>query len=248
MEKILLAIPAYGGQVHVFCFKSVVRLLQSSKVTDHYQLLVISIHNEALISRARQDLAKYALDHNVDRLFFIDADISFTPEQFLAVVEADKDVIGGTYMMKTLQNPRLNFNFDGEMTQEMFRKYGAHPASLAGFRQLQKEFAQNPVVKARHVPTGFLCIKTSALRKLAEKVPAYLSNNTGADAARPEDLERMKVPELFPISIQQHILESEDWGFCRLCAENGIDVFLHSGVVVEHVGALTYHPALFWEK
>ncbi len=247
-EKIMLGIPAYGGNVQVLCFKSVLRLFQDSRVLDRYDLEVVALQNESLISRARQELAKAAMDRCYDRLFFIDADTAFTPEQFLAVVDANKDVIGGTYMKKTLSNPGLNFNVSKEMNSEMLARFQTTPTTLPGFEIFKREFCkENPIVKVNHVPTGFLCIKTDVLRALTPKVPRYLSGVRDPNRVfySPEEVEKMQVPELFPVSVQNGTLESEDWGFCRLCTENGIDVFLHTNVVVQHIGQITFHPSMF---
>src|SRR3989338_361383 len=116
-EKILIAIPAYGGNVNVFCFKSIIQLLQNKEAADRYDLTITCVQNEALISRARQDLAKLAVEQNFDKLFFIDADIGFSSKQFMDIADADKDVVGGTYMMKTMINPRLNFNLSPEINR-----------------------------------------------------------------------------------------------------------------------------------
>ena len=245
-EKIILAIPAFGGNIHLHCFRSIFGLLKSKAINDQYDLDFIGISNEALISRARQDLAKYAMDHNYDRIFFIDADISFTAEQFLSIVASGKDVIAGTYMVKTWQNPRLNFNLFEDINTEMIERYNTLPNTLDGFKILQREYCrENPIIKARHIPTGFLCIATTVLKALAKNVPYYYTNQGTKAHFTPEEMEKMKVPELFPVSIKGGCLESEDWGFCRLCQENTIDIYLHTGVVVEHHGSMVFHPRLF---
>ncbi|MBI4151502.1 hypothetical protein HY496_00905 [Candidatus Woesearchaeota archaeon] len=247
-EKIMLGMPAYGGNVQVLCFKSVLRLFQDPRIAAKYTLEVIALQNESLISRARQELAKAAITRGYDRLFFIDADTAFTPDQFLAIVDADKEVIGGTYLKKSLQKPGLNFNVTREINEEMLRRFGITPTTLAGFEIFKREYCkESPIVKVNHVPTGFLSIKTDVLRRLSEKVPQYLSGVCDPNRVfySPEEVEKMKVAELFPVSVQNGTLESEDWGFCRLCRENGIEVYLHTGVVVEHIGQITFHPSMF---
>jgi len=246
-EKILIAIPAYGGNVNVFCFKSIIQLLQNKEAADRYDLTITCVQNEALISRARQDLAKLAVEQNFDKLFFIDADIGFSSKQFMDIADADKDVVGGTYMMKTMINPRLNFNLSPEINRVISSKYNILPSSIAGLAAVKKEYCfKTPLIKAKHVPTGFLCIKTSVLKELGSKVLKYFNHpGTNKTVFTPEELEKIKTPELFPISVQNGVLESEDWGFCRLCNENNIDIYLHTDVIVEHVGLIVYHPIFF---
>lgn len=250
-ERIMIAIPAYGGNVQVMCFKSVLAIFRDERIFNKYELEVVALQNESLISRARQELAKAAVDRKYDRLFFIDADTAFTTNQFLAILEADKEVVGGTYMKKTLANPGLNFNVSKEINQEMLAKFGTTPSTLPGFELFKREYCQeNPIIKVNHVPTGFLCIKTAVLRKLAEKVPKYLAGMRDNNRVfySKEEVEALQSAELFPVSVQNGTLESEDWGFCRLCNENGIDVFLHTDVVVQHIGLITFHPSMFKVK
>ncbi len=250
-ERIMIAIPAYGGNVQVMCFKSVLALFRDERILQKYELEVVALQNESLISRARQELAKAAIDRKYDRLFFIDADTAFTTNQFLAILEADKEVIGGTYMKKTLTNPGLNFNVSKEINQEMLSKFGTTPTTLPGFEIFKREYGkESHIIKVNHVPTGFLCIKTTTLQKLSEKAPKYLAGMQDNNRVfySKEEVEALQSAELFPVSVQNGTLESEDWGFCRLCQENRIDVFLHSDVVVQHIGQITFHPSLFRVK
>ncbi len=250
-ERIMIAMPAYGGNVQVMCFKSVLALFRDQRILEKYDLEVVALQNESLISRARQELAKAAIDRKYDRLFFIDADTAFTTDQFLAILDANKDVIGGTYMKKTLANPGLNFNVSREINQEMLSKFNTTPTTLPGFEIFKREYCANdPIIKVNHVPTGFFCIKTEVLKKLTEKVPKYLAGVRDPNKVfySKEEVEAMQSAELFPVSVHNGTLESEDWGFCRLCNENGIDVFLHTDIVVQHIGQITFHPSMFRVK
>ncbi len=247
-ERIMIAMPAYGGNVQVMCFKSVLGLFRDQRILEKYELEVVALQNESLVSRARQELAKAAIDRKYDRLFFIDADTAFTTDQFLAILDADKEVIGGTYMKKTLANPGLNFNVSREVNQEMLSKFNTTPTTLPGFEIFKREYcADNPIIKVNHVPTGFLCIKTTVLQKLSEKAPKYLAGVRDSNKVfySKEEVEALQSAELFPVSVQNGTLESEDWGFCRLCNEDGVDVFLHTDIVVQHIGQITFHPSMF---
>lgn len=230
------------------CFNSVLGLFKSEEIKERYELQVLTVHNEALISRARQEIAKEAINRGVDKLFFVDADISFAQEQFLKVLEADKPVVGGTYMKKTLVDPSLNFSVSKEVDKEFWEKHQCLPSSLPGFDIFKQEYcAASPVIKVKYIPTGFMCIKTEVLKELSEKTATYLSDRRPSSQAAftEEEARKMQVAELFPVSVQEGALESEDWGFCRLCQENRIGVYLHTEVVVEHHGAIVFHPRHF---
>lgn len=247
-EKVLIAIPAYGGDIKVQCFNSVIKLFQDRELLEKYELELLTAHNDALISRLRQEIAKEAVSRKADKLFFIDADISFTLEQFKKILFSEKSIIGGTYLKKTLAQPGLNFNLMEEKTLEFIKRFGVHPSSVAGFKILKEEYCPaDPIIEAKHLATGFLCINREVLEKVSEKANKYLSDRRKNNRANftPEEIEEMKVAEIFPVSVQNGILESEDWGFCRLCRENGIKLYLHTDVVVEHTGSITFRPQLF---
>ena len=257
MEKpvILIAIPAYGANIMVPCFMSIVSILKDKDLHEKYDLQILTVHNEALISRARQEIAKRAIERNVDKLFFIDADISFTVEQFKAILESGKQtgklVVGGTYLKKSLADPALNYGFSLDEEKAFVVRQGIPSISLPGFKLLKQDFCRDsPLLKVKYVPTGFLCIDRKVLQQLHEQCPKYLSaRKPNNEVILDEDrLKEMLVAEMFPVSVQDGSLESEDWGFCRLCEENNIEVFLHTDVVVTHHGLIDFHPRHFQEE
>ena len=99
---------------------------------------------------------------------------------------------------------------------------------------LHREFAKakGAVVEMMHVPTGFMLID---VEKVLVKALA------GA-----QDYGSMgkQLKTYFPVRVFNGVLESEDWGFCSICRENGIPVYLHTDVVLPHTGTVAYD----WNK
>src|SRR5215469_13515287 len=102
---ILIGMPAYGGMMNV---KSVESLLNFS-----YALNSVGIKHEtrwvddSLITRARNRLANICLDGNPNfgpysHMLFLDVDISFNPDDMIALIYANKDVAALPYTRKSI--------------------------------------------------------------------------------------------------------------------------------------------------
>ncbi|MEW5896443.1 MAG: hypothetical protein AB1668_02015 [Nanoarchaeota archaeon] len=153
-------------------------------------------------------------------------------------------------MKKSLIEPSLNFGISEEMSRLFMEKFAIGPNSLEGFGLLKDEFCRNnPLLQVKYAPTGFMYIKKDVLETLHKYCKKYLSDRRAPHQVFFSEKEAagMQVAEMFPVSVQEGVLESEDWGFCRLCAENEIKVFLHTEVVVEHHGLICFHPRHFCE-
>ena len=237
--KILIGTPAYGGMVSTGYFNSVLKVLANKEIKEKHKVEIVTIGNDALVNRARQEITKIAMDANVDKLLFVDADIIFEVSDFLKIVDADKEVIGGTYRKKCAE-PVLNFNIMEETEHEIRGKYNIPSNSLHGFKVLCENYTEEGIIRAKHLPTGFLCIDKSVFKKLQPVVDNYVSDRRSNHKLyySEDELKPLLVPELFPVRVRNHILESEDWGFCRLCGENDIPIYFHTDVVVAHIGSL----------
>jgi len=224
--KLLIATPAFGGLISTGYGKSAIQTKELMLKND-IGVSFYFIDNESLIQRGRNQCATFALKNKYDRIIFIDADISWEPEDIALLLKSNKMVVGGTYPTKCIP-PYINFNplmndidtyfptqFDRSM--ESFKKYREVCADANG------------EVEVMHVPTGFLQINVFVLEKLSKVVEQYrsgLSNETRYD--------------FFPVRVKNGILESEDWGFCSLCREHGIPVYLQTKIVLAHTGTYEF--------
>ena len=226
-RDIFIATPAYGGMTTVAYTHSLVTTvvnLNASGITWN----AFFIENESLIQRARNKLATEALDKGHRKLLFIDADIHWSWPDVKKLYDADLPVIAGTYPKKTLPI-ELNFN---PLPDDLVKYFDDKPLRTKEHLQRWQESdaVKNGVARVMHVPTGFMMIDISVLRKLKDKVLSY-TNQDGSDLKRCYDF--------FPVRVKWDILESEDWAFCSLCRENDIPVYFHTEVVLDHIG--TYH-------
>jgi hypothetical protein len=81
---------------------SVIRLMSCAKSAE-FDVSLTMLGSDALISRARSTLVAAFLDNPAaTHLLFVDADISFEPQQVERMLRFDKDFTGALYPLKSM--------------------------------------------------------------------------------------------------------------------------------------------------
>src|SRR5262249_26426178 len=115
---IVVGTPCFGGVVGQDYTMS---LLSLQKAADKagFDMATILLGNDALIPRARSTIVAKLLDHpTTTHLLFVDADISFMPEQVTRMLAFDKDFVAGFYPAKVIDWPQLAERF-GKTTEKL---------------------------------------------------------------------------------------------------------------------------------
>jgi hypothetical protein len=80
----------------------VIRLMNYAK-SARFEVSLAMVNHDALISRARSTLLAAFLDNpSATHLLFVDADISFEPQQVERLLRFDKDFTGALYPLKSM--------------------------------------------------------------------------------------------------------------------------------------------------
>src|SRR5580693_4656005 len=99
---ILVSTPCFGGMVSQNYMLSVIRLMSYAR-TSGFEVSLSVMGYDALISRARSSLVAAFLDDPAPtHLLFVDADISFEPQQVERLLKFDKDFTGALYPLKSI--------------------------------------------------------------------------------------------------------------------------------------------------
>ncbi len=100
-NKLFVATPMYGGMAHGLYVKS---CLDLQSVMSKYGIdsKFSFLFNESLITRARNYLVDEFLRSGCTHLLFLDSDIHYNPQDVLAMMALDKDVIGVPYPKKSI--------------------------------------------------------------------------------------------------------------------------------------------------
>jgi hypothetical protein len=168
--------------------------------------------NESLISRARNSLtSKFLIHPDTTHLMFIDADIGWEPHHLLMLLDADKDVIGGLYPMKSLPVKWCINSFDGA-AQEGF----VHEVSKTG--------------------TGFLLIRRSVFAAMNAHPAVKPFRN---DLGLPAELDPY-MKTYFDTAVRDGRYYSEDWTFCENWRDLGGRVWVDTRVMLRHTGTYVF--------
>ena len=99
---VVVATPCFGGMVNQGYMLSVLKLLQLA-TGGEFELDVVLMGGDSLITRSRSVLVSRFLDNpRATHMMFIDADISFEPDQFLRLLRLDEDFVAGAYPLKQI--------------------------------------------------------------------------------------------------------------------------------------------------
>jgi hypothetical protein len=203
-----IGIPCYGGMVSEPTMTSFLRFVLLAQQAGLNWSLDTMV-NESLVTRARNNLmAKMMTNAQATHFMFIDADIRFQPESILQMIACDKEVIGGLYPKKALPvNYVINLKPETKIQGEIFT------VDTTG--------------------TGFLLFKRSVYEKL---IAAHPDTKYVDDVGLGKQFEPMMY-SIFDCEIDErgHYL-SEDWLFCRRWAKLGGEIWVHSKVLLNHIG------------
>lgn len=236
--KLLIATPAYGGQVSTDYVGSLLNTLRYCHEERH-EVGVYFVKNESLICRARNNCASYMLREEYDKMLFIDADESWSPDDIDLLLKSERTLIGGTYSKKTLPCD-LNFTPLPEHDAEFFPD-GARSAER--YVRYTKKADANGEIEVRHLPTGFLLIDRKVLEDLRPGVPSYLAKDS-------QHAEETRHYDFFPAGVIGGGYESEDFFFCSQAAAAGHKPYLQTRVIVDHWGQVNYRTPrnLLWKE
>jgi glycosyltransferase involved in cell wall biosynthesis len=139
MMKVLIATPAYTGEVNVKYTISLINTIRIS-ISRNIHIDLAYTTSDALVQKSRNYLVTLAINENYDYIIFIDDDIEWDPEWIFQMIKFQVDVVCGVYRKK----------YD-EPEQYAVRL----------IEPLQGD-SRTGLLKADGVNTGFLCLTRKA--------------------------------------------------------------------------------------
>jgi hypothetical protein len=229
--KVLVATPAYGGQLFAGYFLSVMKFERACRargIRVEYQ----TCSNESLIPRARNTLADTFMNAtDFTHLLFIDADIEFDPDDIFRMLDADRPIIGGAYPLKTIDwdavaaVARANPNASAEALKAASRQSVFIAMPHGG----EQERDQGSIVETRYAGTGLLLIQRQVLERMRAAHPDDVYNAKGSMYFR-----------YFDAETKYGVYLSEDYWFCERWREMGGRIHVLTDAKTRHWGTYIF--------
>ncbi|HYB10467.1 MAG TPA: hypothetical protein VEJ16_12415, partial [Alphaproteobacteria bacterium] len=196
-----------------------------------------TLGHDALITRARSTILARFLDNpSTTHLLFIDADISFEPEQVVRLLRFDRDVVAAPYPAKVFDWSKVpeRFGRSGETLEEAAYVYVGELCKGEALK-VEGDFAT-----AQYAGTGFLLIKRQVFYRMIEAFPASKFSAMHV-FPRPQNCSENQYA-LFDCIIDPDTgaYLSEDYSFCRRWGQIGGEIWLDLGSRLSHSGQHTY--------
>ena len=238
VRSLFIATPCYGGNVNVFFMESVIKLIFECQKHD-IKCSFFKIPFESLIPRARNVCASSFIKSRYSHMIFIDSDIQFNASDVIKLIEADVDVIGGSYPTKSINMQKLQSNCTDVMNlsyKEIISKSVMYTSKL--FKENVTPQNQSKI-ECEFLATGFMMIKRNVFIRMIEEfkhiryindIPAYREHTINDE-----------LYDFFHCKIIDNKYVSEDYGFCSLWKLMGGKVYTDLTIKLNHIGSMTFY-------
>ena len=169
-NKLFIATPMYGGMAHGLYIKSCLDL-QTTMTRYGIETKFSFLFNESLITRARNYLVDEFLRTDYTHLLFIDSDIHYSPQDIIALIALDKDIIGGPYPKKSInwanvaETARKHPNLEPRELENLVGEY------VFNVVKGTKQFQVSEPLQVMEIGTGHMLIKRQVFDKMKEAYP-----------------------------------------------------------------------------
>ena len=239
--------PCYGSQVFVSFTETLIRTI---KILEKLGIGVTTnlLGNESLVQRARNRLVCSALkDNKMTHVLFIDADITWDPNDIVRLLFYNKDIIGAAYPFKHYFLERLEPKFmenTEKRRNELYYNKGFDKTEFLKHNLLNYNLnykkdgnkIENNLMEVKHIPTGFMMIKRHVFKKMMERFDiGYVSFEDGKDT---------QYYAFFDCCIKNNRYLSEDWFFCDRWTNMGGKIYVVPDITIAHTGLCHYKGRL----
>ena len=245
-NKLFIATPMYGGMAHGLYIKSSLDL-QTTMNKYAIETKFSFLFNESLITRARNYLVDEFLRSDHTHLLFIDSDIHYNPQDVLALMALDKDVIGGPYPKKSMnwgniaQAARANPNMDPKELEQLVGEY------VFNVVKGTKQFSVTEPLEVMEIGTGFMMVKREVFERMEKEYPTIKYKPDHIGQANFDGSRYIHAYFDTVIDYKESITGggserylSEDYMFCQMWRKLGGSIFLCPWMKTQHVGTYAF--------
>ena len=245
-HKLFVATPMYGGMNHGLYMKSCLDL-QATMAKYGIEIKFSFLFNESLITRARNYLVDEFLRTDYTHMLFIDSDIHFNPQDVIALLALDKDVIGGPYPKKSMNwgniatAARNHPNMDPRELEALVGEY------VFNVVKGTSQFQVTEPLEVMEIGTGFMMIKRDVFAKMAVEYPLIRYKPDHVGQANFDGTRYIHAYFDTVIDTKESIVGggsdrylSEDYMFCQMWRKMGGEIYLCPWMKTQHIGTYAF--------
>ena len=245
-NKLFIATPMYGGMAHGLYIKSSLDL-QTTMNKYNIETKFSFLFNESLITRARNYLVDEFLRSGHTHLLFIDSDIHYNPQDVLALMALDKDVIGGPYPKKSInwgnvaQAARAHPNMEPKELEQLVGEY------VFNVVKGTKQFTVTDPLEVLEIGTGFMLVKREVFNKMEKEYPMIRYKPDHVGQANFDGSRYIHAYFDTVIDTKESIVGggsdrylSEDYMFCQMWRKMGGQIYLCPWMKTQHIGTYAF--------
>ncbi|MCI0599476.1 MAG: hypothetical protein L0Y60_08125 [Beijerinckiaceae bacterium] len=232
---VFIATPCFGGLVSQHYMQSVISLIQLAGEANIDAMLALLGH-DSLITRSRNTLVSQFLRAKAaTHLLFIDADISFEPQQVLHMLRFDREFVAGIYPLKVIDwsGNAIKRAATARETFESAPLLYVGTLCTGNGRESEGRFAT-----AIYCGGGFMLLKREVIERMIAAYPEtrYISAHAYSNAKSDETY------ALFDCMIDKETgaYISEDFAFCQRWRDIGGKIWLDTEGRLTHIGSYNF--------
>ncbi|SFP19837.1 hypothetical protein SAMN05443579_109160 [Variovorax sp. PDC80] len=204
------------------------------------RMQVLFHQGESLVTRARNNcVAQFLANPEWTHLFWIDADIGFSPQAAFRLLLSDYEIAAGVYPLKREDWPEEGVASGTTRAQfdATFTRYTVNASASEASGKVELEVQPDGFMKMTEAPTGFMAIKRGVFERLMASYPElnYVPDSIG-------EADRGLHYRFFDVMVDPVTRRylSEDYGFCRLWSGLGESIHIDANSNLTHQGAKLY--------
>ena len=245
-NKVFVATPMYGGMAHGLYIKSCLDL-QTTMAKYGIETKFSFLFNESLITRARNYLVDEFLRSDFTHLLFIDSDIHYNPQDVIAMLALDKDVIGGPYPKKSInwgnvaQAARNHPNMEPRELENLVGEY------VFNVVKGTKQFQVTDPLEVLEIGTGYMMVKRHVFDKMKDAYPMIHYKPDHVGQANFDGTRYIHAYFDTVIDTAESITGggsdrylSEDYMFCQMWRKINGQVWLCPWMKTQHIGTYAF--------
>lgn len=232
---IFIATPCFGGLVSQHYMQSVLALVHFASQKGFDATLALLGH-DSLITRSRNTLiAQFLSMPTATHLLFIDADISFEPDQIYQMLCFDRDFVAGVYPLKVIDWSNAAIRRAATKGESFESAPLLYVGALCSGNELERD---GRFATGVYCGGGFMLLKRQAVERMIDAYPESRYKSVHAYSNIKSDVNYA----LFECMIdkQTNAYVSEDFGFCQKWRDIGGKIWLDTEGKLTHIGAYSF--------